>query len=87
MVEPLEPLPLGGSDRCTYVSSLLSREEKERLQQVLQSNADVFAWSHADMTGISPAHASHKLNVILSARHVRQRVRRFHPNRHQVIHA
>ena len=39
------------------------------------------------MTGISPAHDSHKLNVILSTKPVRQRVRRFHPNRHQVIQA
>ena len=39
------------------------------------------------MAGISPVHASHKLNVIPSARLVRQKVRRFHPNRHQVIQA
>ena len=37
------------------------------------------------MTGISPAHASYKLHVILSARPIRQRVRRFHSDRHQVI--
>ena len=39
------------------------------------------------MTDISPVHASHKLNVILSAKSIRQRVRCFHPNRHQVIQA
>ena len=39
------------------------------------------------MTGISPTHASHKLNVALSARPIRQRVRRFHLDRHQVIQA
>ena len=39
------------------------------------------------MTGISHTHAYHKLNVIPSARPVRQRVRRFHPNRHQIIQA
>ena len=39
------------------------------------------------MTGISPAHASHRLNVVPSARLIRQRVRRFHPNRHRVIQA
>ena len=46
---------------------------------------DVFAWTHSDMAGINPVHASHKLNVIPSARPVRQKVRRFHPDRHQVI--
>ena len=39
------------------------------------------------MTGISPTHASHKLNVVPSARLIRQRVRRFHPDGHQVIQA
>ena len=37
------------------------------------------------MTGINPIHASHKLNVAPSARLVRQKVRRFHPDRHLVI--
>ena len=39
------------------------------------------------MADISPAHASHKLNVVPSARPIRQRVRRFHPDRHQFIQA
>ena len=39
------------------------------------------------MVGISPIHASHKLNVISSARLIRQRVRRSHPDHHQVIQA
>ena len=37
------------------------------------------------MTGISPTHASHRLNVTPSAKPVRQKVRRFHPNCHLVI--
>ena len=37
------------------------------------------------MTGISPIHASHKLNVAPSAKQVRQKVRRFHPDRHLII--
>ena len=37
------------------------------------------------MTGISPTHASHRLNVAPSAKPVRQKVRRFHLDRHLVI--
>ena len=48
---------------------------------------DVFVLTHSDMTGINPIHASHKLNVIPSARQVRQKVRCFHSDRHQVIQA
>ena len=39
------------------------------------------------MIGISLVHASHKLNVVSSARPVKQRVRRSHPDRHQIIQA
>ena len=37
------------------------------------------------MPGISPVHASHKLNVAPSTKSVRQKVRCFHPDRHLVI--
>ena len=48
---------------------------------------DVFAWTHSDTADINLIHASQKLNVIPSARPVRQKVRRFHPDRHHVIQA
>ena len=68
-----------------YSSTLLSGEEKVQLCRVLQLNADVFAWTHVDMTGISPTHALQRLNVAPSAKPVRQKVRRFHPDRYLVI--
>ena len=86
-MDPLESILLGGPGKHIYVSSLLSEEEKEQLRQVLLSNIDVFAWTHSDMTNINPMHASHKLNVIPSARPVMHKVRRFHPNRYQIIQA
>ena len=86
-VDPLESMLIGGPGRCTYISSLLTIKERARLQEVLKANADVFAWTHSDMTRISPMNASYKLNVLPSARPVRQRVRRFHPERHQIIQA
>ena len=52
-----------------------------------KANVDVFAWVHSDMTWISPVNASHKLNVLPSAKLVLQRVRRFHPDHHQIIQA
>ena len=71
VVDPLESILIGGPSKCTYVSSFLSEEERAQLQQILQANADVFAWTHSDMIGISLMHASHKLNVVSSARLVR----------------
>ena len=37
------------------------------------------------MPGIIPTHASHKLNAAPSTKPVRQKVRRYHPDRHLVI--
>ena len=84
-MDPLETVSLDGVDRCIYISTLLSEEEKAWLCQVIQFNVDVFAWTHADMPGISLVHASHKLNVAPSAKPIRQKVRRFHPDRQLVI--
>ena len=86
-VDPLESIFLNIPDKTTYVSSLLSSGEKKQIQQVLLRNMDVFAWTHLDMAGINPVHASYKPNVISSARPVRQKVRCFHQDRHQVIQA
>ena len=83
----MQPMLIGGPDSCTYVSSLLTEEERARLQEVLKANADAFAWAHSDMTKISPASASHKLNVLPFARPVRQKVRHYHPDRQQIIQA
>ena len=37
------------------------------------------------MVGIDPTLASHKLNIIVTAKPVRQKIRRFHPDHHQII--
>ncbi|RVW46756.1 Retrovirus-related Pol polyprotein from transposon 17.6 [Vitis vinifera] len=52
---------------------------------ILRSNHDIFAWTHSDMKGIHPSIASHKLNVFPAARPIRQKIRRFHPDRQRVI--
>ena len=76
---------MDGPERFTYVSTLLSREEKEQLQHVLLGNVDVFACSHSDMAEIDPMLASHKLNIIASAKPIKQKIRRFHSDRHKII--
>ena len=52
---------------------------------MLQLNSEVFSWTHVDMIKISPTHTSQRLNVAPSAKPVRQKVRRFHLDRHLVI--
>ena len=79
-MDPLEEVELDGLEKFTYVSPLMSNEEREQLRLVLLCNIDVFTWRHFDMVGISPMVAAHKLNVLLTTKPVRQRVKRFHLN-------
>ncbi|RVW22226.1 Retrovirus-related Pol polyprotein from transposon 17.6 [Vitis vinifera] len=65
--------------------SLMTQEETQSIQNILRSNHDIFAWTHSDMKGIHPSIASHKLNVFPAARPIRQKIRRFHPDRQRVI--
>ena len=63
----------------------MTPEETQNMQNALRQNHDVFAWAHSNMKGIDPSITSHRLNVLPTARPIRQRVRRFHPDRQKII--
>ncbi|XP_059658486.1 uncharacterized protein LOC132304783 [Cornus florida] len=48
-------------------------------------NVDVFAWSHSNMPGISPSVSYHSLNVDPNVKPVKQKQKRFAPERNQII--
>ena len=58
---------------------------KEQLISFLQENADCFAWTHEDMVGIDPNVISHKLNVDSTFKPIKQKRRKFAPERKKVI--
>ena len=85
-MDPLQAIQISEEGtHLTYISSLLTPEETRNIQDTPRQSHDVFAWAHSDMKGIHPSIVSHKLNVLPTARPVRQRVRRFHPDRQKVI--
>ncbi|RVX06112.1 hypothetical protein CK203_018843 [Vitis vinifera] len=49
------------NDHLTNISSLMTQEETQSIQNILRSNQDIFAWTHSDMKGIHPSIASHTL--------------------------
>lgn len=55
----IEHLP----DRKVYSGTGLTPELRKKFIQFLIDNIDYFAWSHLDMTGISPEITSHRLSV------------------------
>ena len=66
-VETTVPVPVDPKDpnKVLNVGSQLNVSIQNILIPFLKANLDVFAWTHADMCGISPEVAVHTLNIDL----------------------
>ena len=86
-VETLETVALveDRMTKMTRIRTTLSPEMRTRLIKFLKENLDVFAWSHEDMSGISPKVIQNKLNVNPERKPIQQRRRAFAPKRDQVV--
>jgi hypothetical protein len=82
----LEEYEIRSIGRKIKVRSQLSSPLKESLVAFLHNNADVFAWSHEDMSGIDPSVLTHRLDVDLSHHPVKQNRKSFALERNQAIH-
>ncbi|XP_064947796.1 uncharacterized protein LOC135598185 [Musa acuminata AAA Group] len=65
------PLQEARPDQMVKVGSELPEPERERLVGLLRENADIFAWSPSDMTGVDPRVAQHHLHIPPDARPVK----------------
>ncbi|KAJ8506676.1 hypothetical protein OPV22_007562 [Ensete ventricosum] len=72
-------------DKLVKVGSELTKNQQVQLIDFLRKNDDVFAWSPNDMSGVDPEIAQHYLNISLDARPVKQRPRKFAPDRQKAI--
>jgi len=79
------PLNEGDPSKVTQIGSKLTAQEQSLLVEILQKNVDVFAWTPADMPGIHPSVISHLLNVDPRIKPVKQKKRRFAPDRLSAI--
>ena len=82
-VEVTVPIPVDHNDpsKVLNVGSHLEAKMQEALISFLKANLDVFAWSHADMCGISPDIAVHALNIDPKFTPVKQKRRTQGPER------
>ena len=87
VTEALENISLDENnlERYTRVGADLKEKTKQDLIRFLKKSIDVFAWSHEDMPGIDPNVITHRLNVYLSSKLVRQKKRVFAPERDNAI--
>uniref|UniRef100_A0A2N9F1B6 Uncharacterized protein n=1 Tax=Fagus sylvatica TaxID=28930 RepID=A0A2N9F1B6_FAGSY len=87
--EKLEEITLteGNEKRKTRIGTTMPAEIRGSIVQFLRENADVFAWSHEDMPGISTEVMIHKLNVNPSMHPIKQKRRVFAPERNAAVMA
>ncbi|XP_012850074.1 PREDICTED: uncharacterized protein LOC105969843 [Erythranthe guttata] len=89
-IQPMEELRvvhLSESDpmRVTKIGTRMNSETAEELIACLRDHQDVFAWSPADLVGIDPSVAVHKLNLRPDARPVKQKRRHFGAEKDKII--
>uniref|UniRef100_A0A2N9GA07 Uncharacterized protein n=1 Tax=Fagus sylvatica TaxID=28930 RepID=A0A2N9GA07_FAGSY len=85
--EELEEIVLieGDEKKTTRIGTSMAKEIRASVVSFLRENADVFAWSHDDMPGISTEVISHKLNVNPSTPPVKQKRRVFASERNTAV--
>ena len=73
------------SDHKVQIRARLEPELRDRLISFLTQQHDCFAWSHVDMIGIDPGIVVHRLQIDPSYPPVKQKRRKFAPERNRVI--
>lgn len=71
--------------QVVYIGCDVQEPLRSKLVEFLKKNADCFAWSYEDITGIDPKIITHKLNVDPSHKLVKQKRRKFATERNKII--
>jgi len=66
--EDLQPLPLRDDDHKTYIGTSLKPDDRKMVNTTLFDNTDLFAWTTADIPGVSPDIITHRLSIYKEAR-------------------
>ena len=85
--EPVEPFKevVVGEGKILQIGTCLTHEIREGLVDFFRRNMEVFAWSHEYMPGISPEEIIHIPNVDPAMKLVKQKRRKFAPERVEAI--
>ena len=86
-VEQLDEVPLDDAipEQKIRIGADLAPDLRQMIISLLFKYKDCFAWSHRDMVGISPEIITHKLNVDPEHPPVKQKRRKFAPERNKVV--
>ena len=72
-------------DHKVFIRSRLPDNIRKQLIEFLKERRNNFAWSHSDMVGIDPKVIVHRLQVDPDHQPVKQKRRKFAPERNKVI--
>ena len=73
--EELRRVPLINEEHSTTIGTTLAATEAEIMHVALKKNIDMFAWTPADMPGVSPDVITHRLSIFKEARPISQKKR------------
>ena len=85
-IEPVgetKPLPLGQPNHFLQIGTTMESAGEEAIENTLKKNADLFAWTTADLPGVDPRIATHKLSVFKEAKPISQKKRKRGEERRQ----
>jgi len=74
--EDLQPIFLRDKDRKTHMGTSLKPDDREAIGKTLTKNAELFAWTVADMPGVKSDVITHRLSVYKEARPIAQKKRK-----------
>lgn len=83
-VEVVTP-DLSQPKKVVRIESYLTAEVQVELLSFLKENLSCFAWSHKDLVGIDASIITHKLDINPRYKPVRQKRRKFAPERNNII--
>ena len=80
--EELEPIQLDDQpEHLVYIGSKLAKDVRSLLTHFLKQNIEVFSWKQEDMGGIDLAVITHRLNISLSFKPVKQKKKELRPRK------
>jgi len=74
--EDLQPIFLRDKDRKGNMGTSLKPNDREAIGKTLTKNADLFAWTAADMPGVKSNVITHRLSIYKEARPIAQKKRK-----------
>ena len=83
-MEPLRQYMLQEEQTIFFGAELFVKKTQDILSMI-KSNTDVFAWKHTDMVGVDPLTTHHHLRKRKGCCLVKQKLRRFHLERHAIV--